>query len=548
MIPFFEFSCALLPNSIYLRWKSITCMRLLCFVFCILYLPVFGQSSKRISAIISRNEQFLEVNPKAAIDSLHYALDVARKEGLWENERDILNKLATIDLIRFHNFAGAMEYMNQLKALAETRNDKQLHLFYENKLGELYYYNEDTRKKAFPQFEKALQESLKSKSLYLRDHILCNYGIVQSERPEFRQAISSYQEALRISKKNQDDVIRSAIYSNLGVTYLYLQKPDSAKWYFEQALKVAQLTPEQTDDAERNLYLGLFSLDNQDPVKALAYFGEAEQRKKWFLTHNERALLYKGISRAYAEQKDFEQAYENRLLELAYRDSSRQADMAVQAYGYDYKLQLRKVEAERKQTVLWLIVASLSSVLTLVVIYFLVKRYSFQRKLLVSQGETERLEKERIRFEKEVQDREMATKSMHLLEKDNLVSNVLQELNQALADLSEKDREKFRDVISELKSNQNTKRWDEFEWSFEKVHPHFFAALEQDFPNLSPNERKLCAFLSLNMSTKDIGILTGQTTHAITIARARLRKKLGLTHSETDLIQFLRKYNQAPEK
>jgi DNA-binding CsgD family transcriptional regulator len=71
------------------------------------------------------------------------------------------------------------------------------------------------------------------------------------------------------------------------------------------------------------------------------------------------------------------------------------------------------------------------------------------------------------------------------------------------------------------------------------VHADFYKNLNQINPDLTPNERRLCAFLKLNMSTKDISAITGQTPHSIKIARARLRKKFNLTNSDTSLLAFL---------
>ncbi len=59
------------------------------------------------------------------------------------------------------------------------------------------------------------------------------------------------------------------------------------------------------------------------------------------------------------------------------------------------------------------------------------------------------------------------------------------------------------------------------------------------FPNLSPSEQRLCAFLRLNMSSKEISELTGQSLNALETARYRLRKKLGISNSQVNLITFL---------
>jgi DNA-binding CsgD family transcriptional regulator len=70
------------------------------------------------------------------------------------------------------------------------------------------------------------------------------------------------------------------------------------------------------------------------------------------------------------------------------------------------------------------------------------------------------------------------------------------------------------------------------------VHNDFYDKLNEKFPNLSANEKRLCAFLRLNMSTKEISAITYQSINSITVARSRLRKKLELD-SDENLISFL---------
>jgi hypothetical protein len=61
------------------------------------------------------------------------------------------------------------------------------------------------------------------------------------------------------------------------------------------------------------------------------------------------------------------------------------------------------------------------------------------------------------------------------------------------------------------------------------------------YPKFSANERRLCSFLRLDMSTKEIVSVTGQSLRAVQIARSRLRKKLNLDPSE-NLNAFLRTF------
>ena len=72
-----------------------------------------------------------------------------------------------------------------------------------------------------------------------------------------------------------------------------------------------------------------------------------------------------------------------------------------------------------------------------------------------------------------------------------------------------------------------------------EVHEDFYDTLLKRFPDLSPSELRLCAFLKLNMTTKEISELTGHQMNSLEMARYRLRQKLGISNSEVNLITFL---------
>lgn len=67
----------------------------------------------------------------------------------------------------------------------------------------------------------------------------------------------------------------------------------------------------------------------------------------------------------------------------------------------------------------------------------------------------------------------------------------------------------------------------------------FFQRLSDINPNLTPNERRLCALLRMNMSSKEISLMTGQSLESIRKGRIRLRSKLNLTNTETNISDFL---------
>jgi DNA-binding CsgD family transcriptional regulator len=74
---------------------------------------------------------------------------------------------------------------------------------------------------------------------------------------------------------------------------------------------------------------------------------------------------------------------------------------------------------------------------------------------------------------------------------------------------------------------------------FEQVHESFYKNLLAKHPDLTTREKRLAALLKLNLTSKEIAQITGQTSKSVENARTRLRKKLEITNSQTDLSAYL---------
>jgi FixJ family two-component response regulator len=85
----------------------------------------------------------------------------------------------------------------------------------------------------------------------------------------------------------------------------------------------------------------------------------------------------------------------------------------------------------------------------------------------------------------------------------------------------------------ELKQELSANTWKQFEIQFSEVHPGFQERLIGRFPDLTPNERRLCSFIRLSMNSREIVALTRQSGKSIEVARTRIRRKMNLTHEES---------------
>ncbi|MCA1756349.1 MAG: hypothetical protein LC649_02695, partial [Bacteroidales bacterium] len=122
---------------------------------------------------------------------------------------------------------------------------------------------------------------------------------------------------------------------------------------------------------------------------------------------------------------------------------------------------------------------------------------------------------------------------------NELITDVVKRLSVAKKNLKAENVPVINEIINELKVNCQEDLWKEFEVRFLQVNNDFYNKLQEGFPDLTTNEKRLAAFLKLDFSTKEIAAITKQSPHSINIARTRLRKKIGLANSDTNISNFL---------
>lgn len=180
-------------------------------------------------------------------------------------------------------------------------------------------------------------------------------------------------------------------------------------------------------------------------------------------------------------------------------------------------------------------------VLMVVVALLFLSRYRLQRKnqrLLNAKAEQE------LNYKSEI----IKIQRLQQFEEQKNIDAILEELNRVVnsTDIREM-RNELRRIIRHLQQGDASGGdWAEVEMTL-LSNDTFFDNLLKEFPNLTKNERKLCTFIHMNLSTKEIAKITHQSTGSINVARSRLRQKFGLTDSDTPLIAFLDRFKTPQE-
>ena len=108
-----------------------------------------------------------------------------------------------------------------------------------------------------------------------------------------------------------------------------------------------------------------------------------------------------------------------------------------------------------------------------------------------------------------------------------------------LSDAIPKSLDDVKGVVKLINSNlNNTSDWKLFEEAFNNADKDFLKKIKELNPKLTPNDLKLCAYLRLNLSSKEIAPLLNISVRSVEIKRYRLRKKMELEHEES-LVEYI---------
>ena len=167
------------------------------------------------------------------------------------------------------------------------------------------------------------------------------------------------------------------------------------------------------------------------------------------------------------------------------------------------------------------------------------KRLEYQN--LLQEKKISEIEKEKLRDEVQYKEQELANIALNASRRNSLITGLIAKL-QALN--SEEDASEIRRSASALIRELESQLKDESDWQksesyFNTIFGGLLDRMKESYPNLSKTDLKLCVYIKLNMSTKEIAGLMNISPRSVEMSRYRLRKKLGLRPDE-DILSVLK--------
>lgn len=353
-----------------------------------------------------------------------------------------------------------------------------------------------------------------------------------------------YKKAHLINKTINDNALKIYVNTNLARAYALKKDKKNTDYYYDQAFL---LVDKPADNLVKAFVYESFS---EYKLKEKKYDDVIINAKKALELCKENSYSFSGLNlnkmlyQVYISKEDYKNAVYYFQQYNAINDSINVEEKAVNLerikLEQDYKVRTQiKTLTEQKKLFKYSIVGLILVVGILILIILLIK---YRNKNIKNQLEQEKLKTKMQDLKENLKAKNMVLigKAMSEIHRTDSINEILTDLKQIkLKTISKEMQQAIDIVLKRLEKNLNTDIWKEFEISFEQVHQSFFDKLKNDYPSLTPKDRRLCALLYLDLTTKEISQITGQSFKAIENARTRLRKKFDLTNEKVNLSTHL---------
>ncbi len=168
------------------------------------------------------------------------------------------------------------------------------------------------------------------------------------------------------------------------------------------------------------------------------------------------------------------------------------------------------------------------------------KELEYIQQAALAEKKIIKLKNETLKNEMIHRDKELANQTMDLIHKNKFLTRIKEDLEKIkMSTGDEMLKGKISSLIAKIvKDVDHDRQWEVFETAFDEVHEDFLNRLKARFPSLTPKELRLCAYLRMNISTKEIAPLMNISIRGVEICRYRVRKKLNIDR-DTNLTSMI---------
>lgn len=381
------------------------------------------------------------------------------------------------------------------------------------------------------------------------------------------------------------DRLRMRVYNNIGTIYLENQRMDSARIYFEKSLSycskendidsvtvgrllnniaaayvrddvefarqklmsslaIAEIFRDSMNMANIYLNLGKCAYLEQDFNSCRKFLWKSLDLSRKLGDGRLELYARKSLAIMYKHTGQFQESLRHYQIADELKDSLYSLDKTRASIGQLLKYEYQKQKDElafrqqleiKKREQRFFVFIYVCTILIFALVILLgknriqnirMREERLKQKTLALENENLELRNANLEHELENKQKELNIHAQYLLKREDYMTSVVNQIK-----VSDWNEETNR-LLCDVQKNINSSAVNELKILFQTLHIDFYAHLYERHPDLTMNEKRLCAFIHLNLSTKEISSITQQSVKSIEIARSRLRAKLGLKREE----------------
>ncbi len=482
--------------------------------------------------------------------------DLKQKYEQQISQKDTLSALYTLNQLgqvysQQAQYANASNYLWEALILADAIQDLNAIATIHEDIGWLYcfYLRKDEAFKYYNSTISIRKKLVRKKEISSKEMVSAYYNMVilHRELGEYENCKSYLDSCYQIMYASADKDLKVNNYILTEQALLNI----NTKKYEEGINQIHQVLPWFEEKAPSYLIVLFKELGDAYQIQkqydlSINYYNKALHLSQTYENHkNYVPLIYDELTKVYTETGDCEKAlsclskakqtneelFDSRslnnksLLELT--DNFKNEKLIQKERAQNQKLKQLEHEANIRfyRNILLLGMIGFLLIFGFALLRFIKVKHRTEKELAQKKRDIERSKNLDII---DLKNKELTTNALQLVEKEKL----LKELKSILFD-SKKEVEKseLKKIFKKLTNNSNN-YWKEFEMRLVEVNEDFYKVLKSNYPDLTPGELKMCAFVRLNYSSKEIANLLGIGVESVHSLRYRLRKKMGLERND----------------
>jgi DNA-binding CsgD family transcriptional regulator len=441
----------------------------------------------------------LDGNYNRSISAIIEAAQIFEKTGQWGRLALAYNNLA-FNYLKTGDADTNIEYLNK-SVVINRRIGKTYNLAMNyNNLGSSFR-EKNLLDQAIAHYDSAYQLLLTLNSPYLLAQNFMNRANIYKKGGELKRAVQLYLESLAICEENHIDYGKILNMLNLGNTYMELGQMELSAKYLEDALKLA----------------------------------------KELQTKREEALIYERFSWLYRDMGDYKNAYHWQSKFYMLNDSLVNESVKKEAVS------LREIyEAEKKENEILSLTKSklhqrfviAGMLIILLISLVLIMWWRGKHHAAMEEKKKQELKRKYLKEILESKDKELTALAAQLIQMQQLLETADEDIKRIITG-SSLDPIKFKKIKEVLNRSAVLEVKKDFDVRITDSNRDYFKILLERYPSLKPAELKLCAYLRLSLSNKEIAEILNISIRTVETNRLSIRKKMELDSKENLVTHLL---------